>query len=226
VTLPFNHNDRMPGRHDLVFVAPFAWRSMLRTRPELAGDPLVAGWVDQVWPLVARRFTPDETDGVALGLPLPPSAGKRRVAVLMQHGDIVSTTPPPCLSAAAGAAPETWKRTLEMVVSLAAQHRVEARVFGSLSWQLLTGLDYLTASSDLDLLLPLPRRGEVTRLTAALAAIERDAPIRLDGELVRADGAAVNWRELHTGARDVLVKTIHGVAVFRAADFLAGALLS
>ena len=92
---------------------------------------------------------------------------------------------------------------------LASRHGVEARVFGSLAWQKLTGLDYLTACSDLDLLLPLPR-SDLTRLTAELAAIEAAAPMRLDGELVRADGAAVNWREIHAGVPDVLVKSASG----------------
>ena len=49
--------------------------------------------------------------------------------------------------------------------------------------------------------------------TADLAAIEAAAPMRLDGELVRDDGAAVNWREFHAGAREILVKTIDGVAL-------------
>jgi phosphoribosyl-dephospho-CoA transferase len=169
---------------------------------------------------------PGETEGVGLGLPLPPSVRKRRIAVLMQPADIVSTKPPLSLSAVLGAAPGAWQRSMESVVSLAQRHGVEARVFGSLSWQVLTGLEYLTASSDVDLLLPFLRRGDVTGLTESLAAIERDAPMRLDGELVRADGAAVNWRELHTGARDVLVKTIHGAAVFQTADFLNCALQS
>ena len=37
--------------------------------------------------------------------------------------------------------------------------------------------------------------------------------MRLDGELVRDDGAAVNWREFHAGAREILVKTVGGVAL-------------
>ena len=44
--------------------------------------------------------------------------------------------------------------------------------------------------------------------------------MRLDGELIRDDGAAVNWRELHTGAREILVKTLGGVALLDASHFL------
>ena len=66
---------------------------------------------------------------------------------------------------------------------------------------------YLTVRSDLDMLLPMPPPADVARLVAELAAIERTAPMRLDGELVRRGGAAVNWRELHEGAGELLVKT-------------------
>ncbi|CAH2409608.1 malonate decarboxylase holo-[acyl-carrier-protein] synthase [Mesorhizobium escarrei] len=216
-----SQNDHKPRRHDLIFVSPEVWRSVLQTRDDLAGESLVAGWVDCGWPLITRRPLPDEADGLPLGLPLPPSAGKRRLSVIMRTDDIVSTAPPLSLSAAVSAAPRTWLDTLDKVERLASQHGVEARVFGSLAWRNLTGLEYLSPGSDLDLLLPLPRTG-LARLTAGLAAIEAQAPMRLDGELVRDDGAAVNWRELHSGAREVLVKTTSGVTLCEANDFLGG----
>jgi phosphoribosyl-dephospho-CoA transferase len=209
-------------RHDLIFVSPVAWRSLLKTRDDLAEEPLAAGWVDRGWPLIARRFAPGEAGGLALGLPLPPFLGKRRLSVLMEPDDIISKAPPPQLSAAMGVAPETWRHTLQRVVDLAAGHGVEARLFGSLAWRMLTGLDYLTAGSDLDVLLPLRRGSNLARLTADLAAIEAAAPMRLDGEMVRDDGAGVNWRELHSGAREVLVKTTHGIALLHANHFVSG----
>jgi phosphoribosyl-dephospho-CoA transferase len=213
-------------RHDMIAVSPVAWRSLLNTSGDLAGEPLVAGWVDRGWPLVARRAAPDEADGLPLGLPLPPVAGKRRLALLMQPGAVVSSTAPPKLTAAFDVAPEIWKPTLGGVLGLGVRYGAEVRVFGSLAWRMLTGLDYLTASSDLDLLLPLPRAGDLAGLIAGLAAIEGSAPMRLDGELVREDGAAVNWREIHAGAREVLVKTIREVMLCSTADFVSGAVLS
>jgi phosphoribosyl-dephospho-CoA transferase len=159
---------------------------------------------------------------VALGLPLPPSAGKRRLSFLMQPEDIVSTTPPPTLRTAGGLAPRAWRPTLDAVDALASRHSVQARVFGSLAWRALTGLDYLTDRSDLDLLLYVHRDTDLRRLTAELAEIEAAAPMRLDGELVRDDAAAVNWRELHAGAREILVKTVGGVALVDTSFFLLG----
>lgn len=216
-----NRHNRMIRRHDLIFVSPVAWRSLLQRHDDLAGEPLVVEWVDRGWPLIARRAMHGEADGVPLGLPLPPFAGKRRLSVLAQPEDIVSTAPPPGLSAAISVAPNRWQHTLGAVVSLASRYGVEARIFGSLAWSTLTGLDYLTDTSDLDLLLPIHCCSDLVRLTADLAAIEATAPMRLDGELMRDDGAGVNWRELHTGARELLVKTTDSVALLDANLFLS-----
>jgi phosphoribosyl-dephospho-CoA transferase len=209
-------------RHDLTFVNPSAWRSLLATRADLAGDRLVARWVDSGWPLIGRRAMPGEVHGVALGLPLPPFAGKRRLSFLMQPQDIISTSRPLALSSASRGAPREWWSTLDALAALASQHLVEARVFGSLAWRVLTGLDYLTDRSDLDLLLQVDRDTDLPRLAAGVAAIEAAAPMRLDGEFVRDDGAAVNWREFHAGAPQILVKTVGGIALLDTGLFLLG----
>lgn len=154
-----------------------------------------------------------------MGLPLPPSAGKRRIDILMATADIVSTAPPLPLGVAIGAAPAAWQPTLAKVMNMAQRHGVEARVFGSLAWRALTGLDYLTARSDLDLLFPMRRSSDPMPLVAELGEIDSNAPMRLDGEIVRDDGAAVNWRELHSGTPDVLVKTLREVKLLSAGLF-------
>jgi phosphoribosyl-dephospho-CoA transferase len=215
-----------PRRHDLVFVSPTAWRSFLETRVELAEDPLVAGWVGRGWPLIARRLAADEGDGVPLGLPLPPSAGKRRIGLLMDSAGISSITRPPLLSAAFGVAPAAWEPTLRTLDHVATRLGVEARVFGSLAWRLLTGLNYLTARSDLDFILSLPRPGDFAELMTELHCIDSAAPMRLDGEIVRGDGAGVHWRELHSGARDVLAKTAGRPTLLNSAEFTGGSIQS
>ncbi len=204
-------------RHDLVRVDPAAWRAWLRDRPAeaaelLLADPLLAKWADRGWPFVARRPAPGEApELVPLGLPLPPSHGKRRLALLLQPSAVLSRSPPPLLRGTS--APAAWRPTLERVAVLCDCHGVTPRLFGSLAWAALTGLDYLSASSDLDLLVPLPGDGSIAALTQGLAEVELDAPMRLDGEVIRDDGAAVHWRELHGGADALLVKTLHGVAL-------------
>jgi phosphoribosyl-dephospho-CoA transferase len=224
MSLPSRRASENPRRHDLVFVSPTAWRSFLETRGELADDPLVDGWIKRGWPLIARCLAADEGHGVPLGLPLPPSAGKRRIGLLMDPAGIRSVARPPLLSAAFCVAPAAWIPTLRTLDHVATRLGVEARVFGSLAWCLLTGLNYLTARSDLDFTLSLPHPRDFAELMTELGSIDSAAPMRLDGEIVRDDGAGVHWRELHSGAREVLAKTVGGPTLLNSAEFTGGSI--
>lgn len=209
-------------RHTLVTVAREPWRRLVATRDDLAREPLIVTWADRDWPLIARRAGVGETDGLACGLPLPPSLGKRRIAVVLQHDDVVALRPPPRLGECRSAAPASWSNTIESVSALASMHGGPARVFGSLAWQWITGLPYLSARSDLDVLLPYADAADVDAQTTGLAAIEANAPMRIDGELVRSDGAAVNWREMHSGMEEILVKTAVRVTMVSRDLFVGG----
>jgi phosphoribosyl-dephospho-CoA transferase len=222
VSWPCKPGERPIGRHDLVFVSPEGWRAMLATRGALAADPLVAPWSDKGWPTIRRRAMPGEAAGVAVGLPLPPSAGKKRLCFLLQSDDVTSVARPPLLNDLRALAPRSWWAALDRLDELAFRHSVEVRAFGSLAWRALTGLDYLTDRSDLDLLLDVGRDTDLDRLVTEVAAIETDAPMRLDGELMREDGTAVNWREFQAGAGEVLVKSIEGVHLLDRDLFISG----
>jgi len=184
--------------------------------PELAGDPIVAGWIHAGRPLIVRRPACSDVVGmIPLGLPLPPSHGKRRIAVSLAAADIVASAPPPLLADAAAAAPAHWRETIDQLLQLLP----ETRTFGSLAWQHLTGLPYLTERSDLDLLWPLSS----ATLPSDIAGIAKQAPMRLDGEITGPAGG-VQWREL-TGADEdeVIVKSTTGVTNTTRAAFLSGA---
>ena len=209
-----------PQRHTLVTVARDPWRRLIASRDDLAAEPLIGAWADQGWPLILRRLGPGEDDGLALGLPLPPSLGKRRIAVVMQPADVIRTEPPPLLDEAKVAAPPSWSDTIARLSAPALTQGEPARVFGSLAWQWITGLSYLTPDSDLDVLLSCAGASTIDRQTAGLAAAEAHAPMRIDAELVRPDGAAVNWREMHSGRAEILVKTTRSVTMVRRASFL------
>jgi len=222
MTLPSSHGDRPIRRHDLIFVSPAGWRRLLAACADPAAEPLLARWVGNGWPVIGRRPMAGEVSGIPVGLPLPPFAGKSRLSFLLPPADIVATAPPPLIDDVMPMAPAAWRHALGEVEAMASRHALEARVFGSLAWQALTGLDYLTDRSDLDLLLELRRETDLQALAEDLAGIEICAPMRLDGELVRPDGAAINWRELRIGTGEILVKTIGGVALLHRSQFLRG----
>ena len=208
------------ARHSMVKASASGWAAVMNRSPELASEPIVAGWVDAGRPLIVRRpGCSDTADLVPLGLPLPPCHGKRRIAVSLAAADILTSAPPPLLADAAEAAPAHWRATIDLLLQLVP----ETRTFGSLAWQHLTGLPYLSERSDLDLLWPLPAVMQAKTLPSDIAAIAKQAPMRLDGEITGPAGG-VQWREL-TGADEdeVLVKSSAGVASMTRGAFLSGA---
>lgn len=213
-------------RHDLIYVDPPSWRRRIEASAEFGTDPLIVFWADRGWPLVRRRAVPGEPAGIALGLPLPPAAGKRRLGFVHPADDIVAIEPPLLVATARQAAPAEWLRTLDELEAMARRYGVEIRVFGALAWQALTGLTYLSDRSDLDLLFYIYETTDVAALTANLADLQSRAPVRLDGELIRQDGTGVNWRELHAGGAEVLVKTLDGAVFVRRDTLCQQAVLS
>ena len=210
-------------RHQLVFPRPAAWDSLVQSRDDLAGESLVRDWVRNGRPLIMRRRLPSDIDGLSLGLPLPPSAGKRRIAVQLHHEDIASTRPLPELTEVLGSAPVEWRHFLGELAGIARNFGVHAGVFGSLGWQWLTGLNYLGPHSDVDIAWALPPRDRIEQLLEDLAELDSRSPVRLDGELVREDGAGVNWRELRAGGAELALKTASDVILYSRASFLGAA---
>lgn len=207
------------ARHTMVKASAAGWAAVMNRYPELASEPIVAGWVHAGRPLVVRRPACSDTAGlVPLGLPLPPSHGKRRIAVSLTAADIVASSSPPLLAKAATAAPAAWRETIEKLFQLLP----ETRTYGSLAWQHLTGLPYLSDGSDLDLLWPLSSPHKTGVLLSNIARIAKRAPMRLDGEVTGPAGG-VQWRELTgTDECEVLVKGTAGVTTTTRAAFLAG----
>jgi len=215
-------------RHDLLRVAPDVWASTLARCPSSGDLPLVGAWADRGWPVIIRRRTDVEDPGlVPVGVPLPPAAGKRRVALLLPPDGVLQRSPPPLLRAAATVADPGWRPTIASLLALGSRTGLEPSVFGSLLWQHRTGLTYLSPDSDLDVLWPVPAGFDVLSLVFSIAEIQCDAPLRIDGEVIFPDGSAVNWRELWNAYRTadrakVLAKTVEGVRLLDIAFLPAG----
>ncbi|MFQ3453041.1 malonate decarboxylase holo-[acyl-carrier-protein] synthase [Bradyrhizobium sp. UFLA01-814] len=207
------------ARHTMLKVSSAGWTTVMDRYPELADEPIIEGWTRADRPLIVRRpACSDPTGMIPLGLPLPPSHGKRRIAVAIAPGDIVASAPPPLLADAAAAAPAHWRETIDLLLQLVP----ETRTFGSLAWQHITGLPYLSDSSDLDLLWPLSSAKQAKTLPSDIARIADQAPMRLDGEILGAAGG-VQWRELTaSNEHEVLVKGPTGVHGRTRAAFLSG----
>ncbi len=202
-------------RHDLVQIAVGDWAGACAAwvpGPHLAPEQVAAvtGWAAARRPAITRRPLPgDAPDRLAVGVPLPPSLGKLRVALSVPLEAQWRRCGPLELVDAAISAPEKWRDTITSLRALGRTLGLRPRVFGALLWQHVTGLSYLHAGSDLDLLWVVGTTETVASLLDGLQRIDENSPVRIDGE-VRTPGGDVSWRDLagaRTAGGTVLVKT-------------------
>ncbi|MBB5880719.1 phosphoribosyl-dephospho-CoA transferase [Xanthomonas arboricola] len=197
----------MPARHALVWLHPDArWQALTP-----GAQPRLQQWFAAGLPAVVARGDGSQGPGrVPLGVPLPPNEGKQRLALSAGLDAIVRSTAPLALDAVIAAAPASLQPALQALRTQANASALQPRVFGSFAWQALTGLAYVHAQSDLDLLWSIATPEQAQAVVTLLQRWEHRHGLRADGELLLADDSAVNWREYAGSAQQVLVKSTNG----------------
>lgn len=205
-------------RHCLAWLDDTGWRQVQAAAADPRQRQTTQQWQHRQWPLVLRRADPDAAaDEACAGLALAPDGdgAKLRIAVRVARAHVQRLRAPLTLAevlAAGPSLPPGWHAAL-----MALQHTgLPLRVFGSLSWQVLTGQPYLRPQSDIDLLWQPSQRAELARGIRLLQQHARSLP--LDGEILFADGDAVAWKEwaqVEGDAARVLVKGTSGVRLER-----------
>ena len=204
-------------RHRLVRLTPTGWEAVLAEAATVE-RAVLAAWRRDDLPLVVARQDGVAPGRVRLGLPAPATHARRRVTLAVARAHLRAAGEFPAarrigalLASAQGPA---WRALVDDLAN--------ARVYGSYGWECLTGLPYVHARSDIDLLLPVDDPHAADAVAARLERASPDLP-RLDGELVFADGRAVAWREWRQwrGARvgELLVKRLDGVSLEPAPEF-------
>lgn len=225
-------------RHQLAWLDEYAWfRVMARASapmdPSQAPDPQVLEclehWALQRWPLVVTRQAVEPVgccseQELALGLPTPARWGRRPISVSASALGVVRQGEFPLATEVGAALPAAAHAGWVLLCEQFARLGVQARVYGSYGWQQLTGLVYVHACSDVDLLLDVSSPSQADQVCALLSAAAT-GPLRLDGELAFGDGASVAWREwlrLRAGLTDrILVKRIAGTSLEDAMAWMA-----
>jgi phosphoribosyl-dephospho-CoA transferase len=186
----------------------------------------VAAWLAADRPLVVARQSCGEvlSDNIAVGLALPPVQGKRRIALSLVAHDIARYTQPLLLADAIAHAPAAWQPALSELDAAAMDIDIELRVFGSLAWQALSGIQYLTPQSDIDLLWHPLSNSQLQQGIALLARWEQSSGLRADGEVLFGGSSAVSWREWATlksgDDQRVLVKRASSAELVAARELL------
>lgn len=181
-------------RHDLVYLRPGASFAFVcgQGEPALAA---VRGWIDRGRPLVVAR-QPAKTEGVVLGLALPPALNRWRVACRVEHSAIARIAPPLAVRACLDRLPADTAAVLAGLEACLLRAGIRVGVYGSLAWESLSGEAYRHPASDIDLICDLATHSQHRVALAALAAAAGKLPCRLDGEIRFPDGNAAAWREL------------------------------
>jgi len=215
---------RSPGfeRHMLIWLEDAGWRAVQGAALK-EHKPALKLWEGQDWPAVVRRMDIGTgEDEICLGLPLPPdedTGEKVRVAMRVHVGYINRAAPAVDLRAALRCS-GPWRERLAALERDAAG--LGLRVYGSLAMQALTGLLYVSQTSDVDVLFHPSSRAQ---LDAGMALLSRHASqLPLDGEIVFPGGQAVSWKEWRMAMAHpakVIVKELQSVRLADTASLLA-----
>ena len=219
------------ARHCLVWLAPAAWQGVLEQAVVVQGydrnvDPCLRHWAQHDLPLVVTRQAPgwtgrDARESIALGLAAPACWNRRRLTVHAKVGGIRSLGHFPEVhhvrDVMAGRPANSLASWAKLCDGLQARGAT-AHVYGSYGWQQLTGLHYVHAGSDIDLLLSVSSAAQADQVVRLLAQADAFLP-RRDGELSFPDGSGVAWREWAAwragDADQVVVKRVHGPSLER-----------
>ena len=220
-----------PSRHALAWIRPACRAAVAAQITDDTVHAHVTAWLAADRPLVVARQPCSDVSSdrisvgtIATGMALPPAQGKRRIALNVAAHDIDRYTLPLRLADAIAHAPSAWQPALAELEAAATGIGLELRVFGSLAWQALSGLPYLTPQSDIDLLWHPSSIAQLQQGIALLARWEYDNGLRADGEVLFGGNCAVSWREWATlkSAADqrVLVKRETGAELVAARELL------
>ena len=155
-----------------------------------------------------------------LGLPAPSRWRRQRLCLQVTSSEVASAEKFPSAHMIGSLLDVSMRSAWEDFVNGLGKLDIDARVYGSFGWQLLTGLSYVRPQSDIDLLMTVRSAYEADLLTTALGECGIASP-RLDGEICFPDGSATAWREWEQwrskASSRILVKR-HDRAVLEAGD--------
>ncbi|MES2944192.1 MAG: malonate decarboxylase holo-[acyl-carrier-protein] synthase [Pseudomonadota bacterium] len=201
-------------RHQLAYVSSLGWDRILAKSWNLESRECLFHWQRHRLPLVVTRQPQNGTARfVSLGLPAPEIWGRRKLTVQLACRDVLYFDEFPHASSMRDLLPRNsraqWRELCADIEACGAT----ARIYGSYGWQKITGLDYRRVGSDIDLWIAVADDA-VADAVSRVIGCSLVSGIRLDGEFMFDNGAAVSWKEWQhwrSGAvRAILVKYLAG----------------
>ena len=209
-------------RNTLVWLTPQAWTAVHARQWEAPVQDLLRYWQSCQFPWVVALQRPEvAAAGVCLGLPAPQHWGRRRLATHVALDGIARHGQFPLLGEVARA--NLWGISAGSWLAQGADVASQVRVYGSYGWQYMTGMPSVRTGSDLDLSVPVPDLpgalraldwlAQASEVPSQVRELSQPLTLRVDGEIVFADGRALAWRELQAlrqgRVHEALVKDRH-----------------
>jgi phosphoribosyl-dephospho-CoA transferase len=203
-------------RHDLVWLSAQGWEDHVRGQAkDTVAQECIAHWHANRLPLVVARQAPGDPD-LTLGIATPTAWERRKLPVKVPRDCVLYHDRFAKAAEIRHLLPTRLRNSwLDLCGELAAQG-TGAHVHGSYGWQRVTGLEYITAASDIDLHVTVPDAETADRVASLLDRFDWRGP-RVDGELLFPNGDGVAWREWLQWRRRavdrIMVKHLHGIAL-------------
>lgn len=214
-------------RHNRIWLSNRGWQRAYGA-VDKAHLPEIERWATHDWPLVVRRSDVGfEVATVAVGLALPPDVGsgrKIRIPLSVHPDDIARHEAPLAFAHAASVLPLAWQLAFSDLSHELTAAQLEFRVYGSVALQAMTGLSYVTATSDIDVLFYPATHAQLQQGVHLLQKYVQNLP--LDGEIVFPSGHAVAWKEWAEAVKSpdkvkVMVKSMRTVNLMDVTDLLS-----
>jgi len=213
-------------RHHLMWLDPEF--DVAPYTPDSGHIAFARAWVAQGLPLVVTRQPTHPVTGaahIALGLTLPKPATRQRISLSVPTEAILRQSGPLELAEAMAPFPH-WQELIFRILDICTTADVTPCVYGSLLWQTISNCEYITNTSDLDVLFTCTESSNVKRLLDSLTSLDESTP-RLDGEILVPSGWAAAWREVATactsgGSSRVLAKSGYEALLVSLDEFFNG----
>lgn len=163
-------------------------------------------WFQKGFPGIVRRPCFSEEKKICIGVPFPPSLGKLRLSCELPMEKIKTIKKPPTLMECQKAFPKDSSEALNKLQIALDEKKLSAYTVGSIAWETLTGISYVTENSDIDLLFIVESKKEFDSLDETLEKWHSEIKQKCDIEVMLSNGNGFLWKEHRQSNGEVLVK--------------------